>query len=127
MRRIFSEMIPYVLHRVEFRAVRRQIDETDVLGLDKRFRSVPSGIVNEHDDEIIPEVFGYMLQKQVHHFRVRIGQNQGGHLAQSHTNDAVHVYECPDDLPWDFGTHAFGRPTVGGAAIDSSESTLILG
>lgn len=56
-----SQFVPEVLHRIEFRAVRRLDNEADVFGDFKVPSSVPSRTVDQHDNEVIGEFFRYFF------------------------------------------------------------------
>ena len=115
-----------MLRWIQFRAVGWQFQESNILRHDEGLGPVPTGLIYQHDDEVVFEIFCHMLQEDVHHVCVRIGENQRGHLSKRHTNGAVHVYKRPDDLPWHNGPNALGCPTGRIAVVDSSESPFIL-
>ena len=111
---------------IEFGAIGRQRLEPNVRRHYERGRAVRVSLINQDDDEVIPEVFSYMLQEDVHHVCVRVGQNERGHLSQLHTNSAIYVRGRPDYLSWRFGTNSLGSPTGGIAVVDSPKSSLVL-
>ncbi len=96
-----------------------------VLGDSQAVRSVPSGSIDEHDDEVFFEITGDFLQEQVHHGRVRVGQDQGSYLTEGHAHCRIHVDEGPDHLPGDFWPDPFGRPARSNIR-DASETSFVL-
>jgi len=114
-----------MLYWIQFRAVGWLLDQPYVLGEFQVVRSVPSGSIYQHDDQVFFEIIGDFLQEPVHHVSVCIGQDKRGNLTQGHTHSRIHVDECPDYLRRDFGSDPFGRPARSNIG-DSSEAALVL-
>src|SRR5208283_473953 len=114
-----------MLNRIEFRAVWRLGYQSYIFRNLESFGHMPSGAINEHDHEEVFEVFGDLLQKQVHHFSVCIREYERSHSPQDHAHCCIYVQKVAHNLPGRFWPHTFGSPTVAIVA-DPTKSALIL-
>jgi len=122
---VLPECVPNVLGRIHFRAVGWLTDEADILGDYQVIGSMPPGLIEEHYYKVFFEVFGYLLEKDVHHFCVGIWKDQRGHCAQGRGHGGVRIEILPYNLLGDFRTDAGRGPTGSGIAYES-EASLIL-
>lgn len=61
--RLFSEVFPHMFDRIKLGAVWRLGYQSYVLRNAKILGHVPSGPINQHDNEVVFEVLGDFLQK----------------------------------------------------------------
>lgn len=96
-----------------------------VLRNDEFFGFVPSGLVNQHNDEEVFEVLSDFLEEKIHHFRVCVGKDERGKLPKSHAYCGVYVYERSDDLSWRFWPHP-PRSPAGSMLVYTPKSAFVL-
>jgi hypothetical protein len=65
---VLPDCIPNVLGRIHFWTVGWLTDEADIFGDYQVIGSMPPGLIEEHYYKVFFEVFGYLLEKDVHHF-----------------------------------------------------------
>ena len=91
----------------------------------ERIGDVPTGLVHDHDDELVRMTFSYRPKEQGHHFRVHPGQDQAVHntVMRAHSGESIGVL-AKLALP-NYGTNALGSPTPAGIP-EQTETSLIL-
>jgi len=73
---VFSDSIPDVLGWIEFGAVRGLFDEADVFRDVEALGYVPPRLVDKHHDEEFFKILSDLIQKDIHHVRVCVGQDE---------------------------------------------------
>lgn len=122
---VLAQVFPHVLDRIEFRTVRREEHETQVLRHAQRLRVMPPGAIQQHDVEAVGELLACRAQKDGHRWVIHPRQRQGAEPAieGADGHDAVEV------LAHDLGTHdrAVGVGcTAPPRVADASEARFVL-
>lgn len=73
---LFTDLLPEMLYRIEFRAVGRQGNDPHVLGDLEVLGLVPSSFIHHHEDEIGGTAPRYLIEKQGHGMGIDHGENQ---------------------------------------------------
>ncbi len=77
----FSEFVPEVLRRVEFRTERRLRDQPDVFRDLQFSRLVPSCTIHQHYDEVATKITRDLFQEDAHGLGISKGKHQSSHLS----------------------------------------------
>ena len=73
---LFTDLLPDVLYRIEFRAIGRQENDPHILGNLEIFGSMPSGFVHYHEDEMVGMTLRHFREKQRHGVSINYRKNQ---------------------------------------------------
>ena len=89
---IVPHELPDVFHGIEFRAFRRQRDDSDVVGHDEACRHVPAGLIDqEHSVGTGRDHPRDLEEMQVHRFGIAGGHDEGRAFALLGTNGSEDV------------------------------------
>jgi hypothetical protein len=111
---ILPDIFPEVFGRIEFRGVRRLVQDADVIVFPDVFASVPDCPVHDHDDTVFFEVPGTFGEEYAHCIGVGIGQNERKGLAVGGAYRAEYMGIFTDDMHRHDGTYALGCSTMSG-------------
>jgi hypothetical protein len=123
--RLFPEVVPEMLHGIEFRRVGRKGDKSHVAGNCQQPRGMPTGSVKNHDDPIQRMPGSHFVEEYLHPVAVDVRKNQTVELAISDGNSAIGVriflgYHAVAER-----TDGFRTPTPSGVG-DTAETRFIL-
>src|SRR5260370_100337 len=88
------------------------------------FGMVPSRLIHLHDDKVLLEGLGDMLQEQMHHRGISPRENQGGHFPLCGSHSCVDVGIFTHDLSWGARPDARGSPSAS-RLTDPAKTTFI--
>ena len=73
---LFPQIVPDMLHGVEFRRIWWKAEQADIIRDHERFAFMPTGSVKYHDDFVIQVSRRHLVKKYLHAFSVDMRQYQ---------------------------------------------------
>src|SRR5215831_10253908 len=115
-----------MLDGIDLWTIRRLKDQPNILWHLQVLRSMPAGLIDLHDHEVVGKVVSYLSQKEIQHFGIGVWQNQRGHQALLGCHRCKDIAELANDLPRGFRPDTWWCPSSFGP-ISTPKASLILG
>ena len=125
MEPFFAYIFPDVRDGIQLGTIGWLWDEANVLWDLARMGGVPPRSINLHHKKGVRKHGGHMVQEEMHHRRIRLGQNERGHAAQLWCHGRISLDVLAHDLAWRLWSHSRWCPTAFGRA-DAAATALIL-
>ena len=115
---VVFEVLPGFFGRIAFGRGRRDIDQSDIVGNAQRLRAVPPGTVGNHGGvDLGGECGADLIEVQLHHGGVGMGQNQADGAVTQRTEGAEDIGVVIARIERHRRPRAFGSPAVGAATF----------
>ena len=114
-----------MLRGIQFRTARRQGEQPHVFWDSEFVGRMPRSLIQPHDNYLVSEIDGHLLEKERHHLGVGIGQDQSCQPTQVWTYGSTDRQQLRDHLIAHLWTDGFGCPTSSWR-IDAPKASFLL-
>lgn len=114
-----------MLNGIQFRAVGREKHEFHIKRHDQIFCDMPSGAIQDHDDEFIQMSFSHDGEEQTHHFRIDPGKDQAVHHAVPWADGRKGVCVFPDKTVFHDRPNTLGCPASRRSAQETKSPFIL--
>lgn len=122
---LLAQFFPKILGRIELWAVGRQRQEADVFRHNQARGQVPSGTIEQHDDEFVWKFARELLEEERHGMSVRIRNDDRAEQAKGWTNSSKDIEILANDLIRSLNSNTTRAPATSCLA-DSTKPPFIL-
>lgn len=121
----FSDLFPYLLYRIHFRRIGRNVKQNNIFRQLQACRLMPGSAITAKQNNIVSIFLRQMLQKDIHTNSIAIGHNEEMTVASQWFHCSVGIAILPNMVAWHTGPNPLLTPTVFGL-VDPAKSSLIL-
>ena len=122
---LFPQIVPEMFNRIEFRRVRREREQAQIVGQPERSTLTPPGAIEDHHDPVVGMTRADLIEKQLHAGAIDVRQDQRVERAISHGDGGISVRLLLRHhrlTQWANGSGAPATPRVG----DATEARFVL-
>jgi hypothetical protein len=121
-----AHFLPQMLDGIDLWTICWLKNQAHILRHLQIFGPVPARLIDLHDNKVVGKITGHLSQKEIHHRRIGVWQDERGHQALLWSHGCIDIAELANDLPRSFRSHSRPGPSAFGP-ITPSKASLILG
>lgn len=123
--RLFAQVIPEVLDRIQFGRIGRQFEQAQIGRGCERTALMPTRAVKDHDDPVVRMSLGDLVEEDLHALAIDLRQNQRVELPISHGDGGISVGVFLGDHGLAEWAYRLGTPAASGIGY-STEARFVL-